>query len=45
VLAEQARQVSKVAKNEIEELRASLRYAEYLLDKTRQEKEQVEGEL
>ena len=45
VLAEQTKQISKMARNEIDELRESLRYAEYLLSKTRQEKEEVEGEL
>lgn len=35
VLNEQAKQVQKMARNEIEELRESLRYAEYLLQRTR----------
>ncbi len=34
-----------MAQQEIEELRDSLRYAEYLLQKTRQEKASVEAEL
>lgn len=38
-------QSRRLALNEIEELRESLRYAEFVLAKTRQEKEQVEREL
>jgi predicted nuclease with TOPRIM domain len=38
-------QSRRLAINEIEELRESLRYAEFVLAKTRQEKEQVEREL
>jgi septal ring factor EnvC (AmiA/AmiB activator) len=34
-----------MARQELNELKESLRYAEYLLQRTRQEKEQVEGEL
>ena len=45
VRGEQAKQMSKLAQNEIEELKESLRYAEFLLVRTRQEKDQVEGEL
>jgi len=43
--AETQRQRAKLAAHEIEELRESLRYAEFLLHKTKQEKEQVEREL
>lgn len=45
VRGEQAKQMSKLAQNEIEELKESLRYAEFLLVRTRQEKDQVEREL
>lgn len=39
------KQLSKLQQGEIEELRNSLRYAEFILQRTRQEKEEVEEEL
>lgn len=41
----QSKQLHNVARTELDELRDSLRYAEFLLQKTRQEKEQVERDL
>jgi len=39
---EQSKQMAKVARGEIDELKNSLRYAEFILERTRMEKEQVE---
>lgn len=45
VRTEQGKQMRKIAFGEIAELKESLRYAEFLLEKSRAEKEQLEGEL
>ncbi len=45
VKSETAKQLSKLQQGEIEELRNSLRYAEFILQRTRQEKAEVEAEL
>lgn len=42
---ETSKQAQKLAIQEIDELRGSLRYAEFLLEKTRHDKDAVEAEL